>query len=116
MIEDDSGLFVVNHSDGSREAIDDVFEGSDNEKSDAASKDLEEGKNPLNYIVKLTYSPVKQEHVRDLANIRSVHLRALNEQGQPRKWLYTNSSEDNRLESQVLTNNDERRLYIHQGA
>ena len=116
MIEDDSGLFVVNHSDGSREAIDDIFEGTDNDKSDAASKDLEEGKNPLNYIVKLTYSPVKAEHVRDEANIRSVHLRALDEQGQPRKWLYTNSNEDNRLESQALTNNDDRRLYIHQGA
>ena len=111
MIEDDDGLYIVNHSDGSREAIDDVLDGTSNDRSDAESKDFESGKNPLNYVVKLTFAPSKAEHVRDLANIRSVHLRALDELGQPRKWLYA-QGEDKRLESQSMSNVDIRRLYI----
>ena len=78
MIEDDDGsLYIVNHSNGTREPIDDVLEGIGNDKSDAESKDLEGGKNPMHYIVKLTYAPAKREHVKENKNIKSVHLRTL---------------------------------------
>ena len=111
MIEDDDGLYIVNHSDGSREAVDDVFEGTGNDKSDIASKDLEGGKNPMHYIMKLTYAPAKQEHVRDAKNLRSVHLRALDGQGQPKLWLYK-QGENDRLESSAMSNVEKRRLYL----
>ena len=112
MIEDDDGLYIVNHSDGSREPIDDVLEGSSNDRSDAESKDFEGGKNPLHYAVKLTFAPSKAEHVRDAKNLRSVHLRALDGQGQAKLWLYKNGGENDRLESSAMSNVDVRRLYI----
>ena len=117
MIEDDQeSLYIVNHSNGSREPIDDVLEGTGNDKSDAEDKDLEGGKNPLHYTVKLTYAPAKYEHVKDAKNIKSVHLRGLDEQGQPKLWLYKNNGENDRLESSLMSNVETRRLYIFQSS
>jgi hypothetical protein len=117
MLQDDGGsLYIVNHSTGSREAIDDVIDGTGNDRSSAATDAFESAKDPLDYAVRYCYAPSNLSHIQNGNDIASVHIRANNAQGEPKLWLYKDTGSNDKLASSAMTNVEERRLYVHEMA
>jgi hypothetical protein len=117
MLQDDGGsLYIVNHNTGSREAIDDVIDGTGNDRTSAASDAFESGQNPFHFAVRYCYAPSNLSHIQNSNDISSVHLRGNDTNGDPKLWLYKDAASNDKLASSVMSNVDERRLYVHEMA
>jgi hypothetical protein len=110
MLQDDAGtLYIVNHNTGSREPIDDVINGTGNDRASASTDGFESGQNAFHFLVRITYAPANLSHIQNSNDIYSVHLRSA-EDG---VWLYKDSGANDRLTASAMSNVEERRLYVH---
>ena len=115
LLEDDGGsLYVVNHTTGTREPLDDVIDGTGNDRASASSSAFESAKNPFNYLVRYCYAPINLSHYQSGNDIYSVHLRAIDGNGDPKLWLYKDTTANDKLVSSAMSNVEERRLYVHE--
>jgi hypothetical protein len=115
LLEDDGGtLYIVNHATGTREPIDDVIDGTGNDRASASSDAFESAKNPFHYLVRYTYAPINLSHYQNSNDIYSVHLRANDGNGDPKLWLYKDTGANDKLVSSAMSNVEERRLYVHE--
>lgn len=114
MLQDDAGtLYIVNYNTGSREAIDDVFNGTGNDRSSIAAAGFEGAKNPFHYLVRYCYGPANLSHIQNGNDIHSVHIKGA-EGGNV--WLYKDTGANDKLTASIMSNVEERRLYVHQMA
>jgi hypothetical protein len=110
MLQDDAGtLYIVNHNTGSREAIDDVIDGTGNDRASASTNGFESAKNPFHYLVRYCYAPANLSHIQNGNDIYSVHIRG----AEDNVWLYKDTGANDRLTASAMSNVEERRLYVH---
>ena len=100
LLEDEAeSLFIFNHSTGAREPINDVFNGSNNDRETIKNAAFDGSKDEAHYLVKITYAPSSNDE------IRRVHLRNARVTNE---FLEREDNSNDRLES-VESNNTNRR-------
>ena len=112
MLQDDAGtLYIVNYDTGSREPIDDVIDGTGNDRTTPPNNGFESAKNPFHYLVKYCYGPSNLSHIQNGNDISSVHIKGAEADN---IWLYKDTGNNDRLTASVMSNVEDRRLYVHE--
>lgn len=105
MLEDDGGsLYIYNMTTGGRDAIDDVFDGTGNSKTDAESKAFDSGADSADYLLHWSYAP---QPLND--NLTNIHLRSDND---PDLFVQQDGQSD--AVAQAISNQGNRALRVRE--